>query len=261
MTRCSHTHLSLRPRTITSGWCVSLFLVVPALAVSCTLAVLPAHALDLPAAPPPRNPSGDGVCLGVEDPRTVLEQVDTLQRDAHSLPDPPLRQAVEAALHPDTPWACAEVAIRAFDLYKDRPWATDVLTPFAMHHATQLLLNADAFATVHRDWTKRALTVAAAHAPTWVFRALTQLMAVDAPWAKQLVATVASRYPALAFTHAEGLLAVDRSWAHGLLQRAVQDAPEHAVSMLQAYVAEPWGPQLLTEAALAVPRWTVTVAA
>jgi hypothetical protein len=261
MARCTHTDQPLRPRTTTSGWRISLFLVVLALVVSYTLAVLPAHALGLPAAPPPRNPSGDEVCPGAEDLQRVLEHVDTIQRESRAFPDPLLKHAVEAALRPEASWTCAEVAMRAFDLYKDRPWATDVLTPFAIQHATQLLLNADAFATVHRDWTKRALTVAAAHAPTWVFRALTQLMAVDAPWAKQLVATVAARYPALAFTHAEGLLAVDRPWAHSLLQRAMQEAPQHAVSMLRAYVAEPWGPQLFTEAALAVPRWTVTVAA
>jgi len=31
--------------------------------------------------------------------------------------------------------------------------------------------------------------------------------------------------------------------------------------MIRSYLAEPWGPQLFTEAALAAPRWTVTVAA
>jgi hypothetical protein len=154
-----------------------------------------------------------------------------------------------------------ELAIRAFLLYKDRPWATDVIEPYAARHAAQLLMNADALATLQRDWTKRALTVAAAHAPAWVFRGLPQLMAVDAPWAQQLAAMVASRQPALAFTHAEQVLAADRTWAQRLLQRAVQEAPQHAVSMLQAYLAEPWGPQLFTEAALAAPRWTVTVAA
>jgi len=261
MARGTHTAQPLRSRTITPGWRVSLCLSGLALVLSCTLAVSQAQPLGPPASPLPRSPSVDVVCPAAEGLRTVLEHADTSQQEGRSLPDPLLKHAAEAALRPDAPWPCAEVATRAFDLYKDRPWATDVLTPFAIHHATQLLLNADVFAALHRDWTERALTVAAAEAPPWMFRALTQLMTVDATWAKQLVATVASRHPALAFTYANGLLAVDRTWAHGLLQRAVQEAPQQAVSMLQAYVAEPWGPQLFTEAALAVPRWTVTVAA
>jgi len=231
MARCIHNHQQLRARTTTPGGSISVFLGVLALVLSYTLAVSQERLLGPPAAPAPHSPSVDVVCLGAEGPRTVLEHAGTWQQEGHSLPDPILRHAVEAALHIDAPWTCAEVAIRAFDLYKDRAWATDVIASFAIHHATQLLLNAEVFATLHRDWTKRALTVAAAHTPTWVFRALTQLMAVDP------------------------------TWAHSLLQRAVQEAPQHAVSMLRAYLAAPWGPQLFTEAALAVPRWTVTVAA
>ena len=107
---------------------------------------------------------------------------------------------------------------------------------------------------------KRALAVAAAHAPTLVFSDFKTLMTVDAAWAKQLTATMASQYPALAFAHADVLLAVDRHWAQGVMQRAVQGAPQKAVSMIRLYLTEPWGLQLFTEAALAVPRWTVTVA-
>src|SRR5262249_33598923 len=152
---------------------------------------------------------GDAVCLAAEDPRTVLTQAPAGQQTGRALPDAVLHPAVAAALHPDAPWTCAEVAIRAFALYTDRPWPAAVIAPFASQHAMQLLLNADALAALHPDWTKQALTVAAAHAPTWVFRSLTQLMAVDPAWATQLIATVVSRHPALAFTHAVGLLAVD----------------------------------------------------
>jgi hypothetical protein len=190
----------------------------------------------------------------------ILEQAAAWQREGRSIPEPLLKQAVVAVLRPDLPWTDAEVAIRAFDLYKDYPWAHDVIVPFALQHANHLLLNADFFATLHRDWTKKALTVAAAHAPGLVFSDLKTLVAVDATWATQLAGTLAVRYPALAFTHAEVLLAVDRAWAQGVLQRAVQGAPQKAVSMVRSYVAQPWGVQLFTEAALTVPRWTVTVA-
>jgi hypothetical protein len=198
--------------------------------------------------------------LTTEDPRITLEQAYTSQRDGRTLPEPWLRQTIAAALRPDTSWTSAEAAIRYFDLYKDRSWAQDVIAPFAIQHAKHLLLNADFFATLHRDWTKRALAAAAAHAPELVFSALKTLMAVDTTWAKQLTATMASRYPAPAFTHADILLAVDRAWATGIMQHAAQGAPQKAVSMIKLYRAEPWGLTLFTEAALAVPRWTVTVA-
>ena len=214
-----------------------------------------------PAPPPPPSLAGEGGRLPAADLWTLFAQADTAHNKGDALPDPLLRPAVEAALRPETPWTCAEVAIRFFDLYKDRPWATDVIAPFAMHHAPQLLLNADAFAALHRDWSKRALVVAAAHAPPWVFRALTPLTAVDIAWAKQLIATAAARHPVLALTHTAGLLSIDRPWAHGVLHRAVQAAPQHAVSLLQTYGAEPWGPQLFAEAARAVPGWTITIAA
>ena len=266
MANCANHQQPLRARARQPGSRISVFLMVLSLAVSFTPAVSQERHLLPPAAPPqrtaspPGSPAVDLARLATEDPCLVLQHASTWQQDGRTLPDPLLRQAVAAALHPDTPWTCAEVAIRSFDLYKDRLWAQDVIAPFALHHARHLILNADFFATLHRDWTKMALAVAAAHTPTLVFSELKTLMAVDAPWAKQLTATMASRYPALAFAHADVLLAVDRHWAQGVLQRAVQGAPQKAVSMVRLYLTEPWGLQLFTEAALAVPRWTVTVA-
>ena len=208
MANCANHQQPLRARARQPGGRISVFLVVLFLVVSFTPAVsqerhlLPPAAAPPRTAPPPRSPAVDMVRLATEDPCLMLQHASTWQRDERTLPDPLLRQAVAAALHPDTPWTCAEVAIRSFDLYKDRLWAQDVIAPFALHHARHLLLNADFFATLHRDWTKRALAVAAAHAPTLVFSDFKTLMAVDATWAKQLTATIASQYPALAFAHA-----------------------------------------------------------
>ena len=266
MAHCDHNQQLLRARATTPGGSFSVFLFVLCLVVSSPPAVSQQRPFLPPAAPPqltaptPRSPAVDVARLAPEDPRLALEQAYTWQRDGRPLSEPLLRQAVAAALRPDTSWTSAEAAIRYFDLYKQRPWAQDVIAAFAIHHARHLLLNADFFATLHRDWTKRALAVAAAHAPELVFNDFKTLMAVDVTWAKQLTATVASRYPALAFAHADVLLAVDRAWAQGVLQHAVQGAPQKAVSMVRSYLAEPWGLQLFTEAALAVPRWTVTVA-
>lgn len=266
MAHCAHNQPPLAARGTQPGSSVSVLLVVLFLVVWSTLAVaqerhgLPRTAPAQLTAPTPRRPAVDVARLTTEDARMALEPAPTWQRDAHTLPEPFLRKAVEAALRPDTSWTGAEVAIRHFDLYKDRPWAYDVIAPFAIQHAKHLLLNADFFATLHRDWTKRALAAAAAHVPELVFSELKTLMAVDATWAKHLTATMASRYPALAFAHADVLLAVDRSWARGIMQHAVQGAPQKAVSMVRLYLTEPWGLQLFTEAALAVPRWTVTVA-
>src|SRR5262245_47025413 len=266
MAHCAHNQQPLRAGTTTPGCSFSVFLLVFSLIVSSTPAVSQQRHFFPRAAPPPLtapippSPAVDFARLSTEDPGKVLEYASTSQRDGRSLPDPLLRQAVAAALRPDTPLTGAEVAIRSFNLYKDRPWAYKVIAPFAIEHATHLLMNADFFATLQRDWTKSALAVAAAHAPELVFSDLKTLLAVDAPWAKQLTATMASRYPALAFAHADVLLAVDRTWAQGVLRRAVQGAPQKAVSMVRSYLAEPWGLPLFTEAALAVPRWTVTVA-
>src|SRR5712692_3574779 len=267
MANCANHQQPLRARTRQPGGRISVFLVVLSLVVSFSPAVSqerylpPSAAQPQLTAPTPRSTYVDMARLATEDPRMVLEHAGIWQREGRTFPDPSLRKAVEAALRPDAPWPLAEAAIRGFDLYKDRPWAQGVIASFAIQHTKQLLLNADVYATLHRDWTKSALVVAAAEAPEGVFSAFKQLMSVDATWAKQLAVTVAARYPALAFAHADALLAVDRSWAQGVMQHAVQDAPQKAVSMIRSYLAEPWGPQLFTEAALAAPRWTVTVAA
>src|SRR5262245_47161173 len=246
MAHCTHSQQPLHARATKPGGSFTVLCVVFSLVVSSTPTIsqerprLPLAAPPQRTAPAPRSPGMDVARLATENSRLVLQQAETGQRHGRPLAEPLLRQAVAAALRPDTSWTDAEVAIRSFDLYKDRPWSQEVIAPFAIHNAKHLLLNADFFATLHRDWTKRALTVAAARTPELVFSDLNKLMAVDATWAKQLTATLAARYPALAFAHADMLLAVDRSWARGVLQNAVQGAPQKAVSMVRAYLAEPW---------------------
>jgi hypothetical protein len=90
---------------------------------------------------------------------------------------------------------------------------------------------------------------------------LTHLVALDPDWGKALAEAVVVSAPALAFSYARELLAVDGPWAHGLLQAAAQAFPYAAIRRGQTYLAEPWGPQLFTEAVLRVPQWVVSVVA
>src|SRR5262249_31949374 len=155
MAHCAHSQQPLRARATKPGGSVLVLCVILALVVSSTPAssqerrLLPLAAPLQRTAPTPRSPAMDVARLTTEDPRLVLQHADTSQRDGSPLAEPLLRQAVAAALRPDTSWTDAEVAIRSFDLYKDRPWSQDVIAPFAVHNAKHLLMNADFFATLH----------------------------------------------------------------------------------------------------------------
>ena len=73
-----------------------------------------------------------------------------------------------------------EAAIRAFDLYKDYPWATAVFHPFTATHASQIVVNTAWFSGVHQTWTIRVIADFAPRLPTLVLRELQRLMEVDA---------------------------------------------------------------------------------
>ena len=143
------------------------------------------------------------------DPREIFMWAQTWQARGKPLPDAILRQAVEVALRPEASWEEITAAITAFDLYKDRPWVTQVLEPFVVYHAAHILLNTDVFARLHCAWTQRAIELAAPQAPGFVLGGLRTLSAIDPVWAKQLAATVATAVPAVVWPHADVLIAVD----------------------------------------------------
>lgn len=195
-----------------------------------------------------------------DDPRAGLEFAKRLQQNGIGVPDDLLKKIVAAALHPDAPWSHAEAAIQFFDLYYDRPWLKEVLTPFLDVYAAQILLNATWFATLNPAWTRSAIEVAALQNPALVLQELGRIAQLDSAWAKQLAQRVAEATPALVFTYAEALLAVDRSWARRRFQVAARLYPHEAIRAIRFYIAEPWGQRLFEEAALADPRWTIGVA-
>jgi hypothetical protein len=164
------------------------------------------------------------------------------------------------ALQPEASWEEITAAITAFDVYKDRPWVTQVLQPFVAYHAAHLVLNAEVFATLHRGWTQRAIALAAPQAPGLVLGALKTLAILDPVWAKQLATTVASTAPAVVWPHVDVLLAVDVYWAEGLVREAALALPYDAVRAVSAYRTAPWGPQFFADVALREPRWVVSLA-
>jgi hypothetical protein len=163
-------------------------------------------------------------------------------------------------VQPHAPWEQTEAAIRAFDLYKDYPWATAVFSPFTAAHASQIVVNAAWFSRVHQTWTVRVITDLAPRLPTLVLGELPHLIEVDATWAKGLAATLTAATPTLAFAHAAVLLAVDRPWGQRLLQSAVERHPRQALAAVQAWLAAPGGQWLFDTVALTDPRWTVGLA-
>jgi len=120
------------------------------------------------------------VLVETEDPRAILAQAQRWRERGAPFPDALLRKAVEAALQPETSWDAITVAITAFDVYQDRPWLTQVMQPFVVYNATNILLNADMFARMHRTWAQRAVEMAAPQAPGFVLGAL-QTLATLAP--------------------------------------------------------------------------------
>jgi hypothetical protein len=77
-----------------------------------------------------------------------------------------------------------------------------------VYNATNILLNADMFARMHRTWTQRAVEMAAAQAPGFVLGALQTLATLDPVWAKQLAIKVATTTPAVVWAHVDVLVAV-----------------------------------------------------
>jgi hypothetical protein len=141
------------------------------------------------------------VLIGSEDPRAILAQAQRWRERGTPFPDALLRKAVEAALQPEASWDDITAVIMAFDVYQDRPWLPQVMQPFVVYNATNILLNADMFARMHRTWAQRAVEMAAPQAPGCVLGALQILSTLDPVWAKQLATTAAAIMPAAVWAH------------------------------------------------------------
>ena len=201
------------------------------------------------------------VLIGSEDPRAILAQAQRWRERGTPFPDALLRKAVEAALQPEASWDDITAAITAFDVYQDRPWVTQVMQPFVVYNATNILLNADMFARMHRTWAQRAVEMAAPQAPGFVLGALRILATLDPVWAKQLATTAAAIMPAAVWAHIDVLLAVDTPWAEGLLRQAMSVSPYDAIRAVSTYKIAPWGPQLFADVVLREPRRVIRLMA
>jgi hypothetical protein len=201
------------------------------------------------------------VLVATEGPRAVLAQAQRWRERGTPFPDALLRKAVEAALQPEAPWDDITAAITAFDAYQDRPWLTQVMQPFVVYNATNILLNADMFARMHRAWAQRAVEMAAPQAPGFVLGALQILATLDPVWAKQLATTVTTTAPGIVWAHVDVLLAVDTSWTEGLLRQAVSVSPYDAIRAVSVYKTAPWGTQLFADVVLREPRLVIRLMA
>jgi hypothetical protein len=209
-----------------------------------------------------RSPEGQPLeQLVATDPGAALALAQAWQQQGKAFPEALLRQAVTAALRQDAPWTASEAAIRAFELYKDRPWAADVMGPFIARQASNVVLNPEQFTALNRQWTTQVIARTASHTPSLLLSASPRLAAIDHHWAKALAEAVVSSTPDMAFSYAKELSTVDRAWAQGVLHKAAQALPYAAVRGVQSYLAEPWGPQLFAAAALRMPQWTMNMAA
>jgi hypothetical protein len=197
--------------------------------------------------------------LARHNPQAIFALAHTRQ-EGGALPEHLLRAAVETAVQPQAPWEQTEAAIRAFDLYKDYPWATEVFQPFTATHTSQIVVNAVWFSRLHQMWTIRIITDLAPRQPALVLRELQRLIEVDAAWAEGLAETLTAAAPTLAFAHAAALLAVDPPWGQRVLQSAIERHPRQALAAVQALLAAPGGQWLFDTAALTDPRWTVGLA-
>jgi hypothetical protein len=198
--------------------------------------------------------------LVVADPSAALALARSWQQQGRIFPEALLRQAVTAAFQENAPWTASEAAIRAFDLYQDRPWATEVMDTFIARQAPNVVLNPEQFAALNRKWTTQVIARMASRTPSLLLSAFPRLAVLDVHWAKNLAETVVSSTPDLAFASATELVAVDRVWAQRVLYEAAQTLPHAAVRGVQHYLAAPWGPQLFAEAALRLPQWTMNLA-
>jgi hypothetical protein len=193
-------------------------------------------------------------------PTLILAHAQAWRQEGCPFPDSLLQPTVEMALQPDATWEHAQIAMRFFDVYHDRPWAQPALEAFATSHAIDILMNADALAALNQAWTLRAVEIAAAKAPEWALKALHHIAQVDQGWARQFAETMVLTSPALLLAHADILLTVDRHWARGVISQAAQRAPRQAVQEADKYLAEPWGEQLFIAMALSDPYGTVASA-
>jgi hypothetical protein len=198
--------------------------------------------------------------LVTEDPGAALALAQTWHQQGRAFPETLLRQAVTAVFQENAPWTTTEAAIRAFDLYKNQPWADEVMAPFLARQAANVVLNPEQFAALNREWTTEVIAHTASKNPALLLSALPRLAAVDVSWAKALAETAALSAPDLAFAHTKEFTAVDRAWAQNVLQETAQAFPHAAVRGAQHYLAEPWGPPLFAEAALRRPQWTMNMA-
>jgi hypothetical protein len=211
-------------------------------------------------------PAGEGADASREfapvataDRQAIFAQAQAWPAHGVPFPDAVLRQAVEIALRPEAPEDQVTAAIKAFDLYQDRPWVPQVLQPFVVYHATHIVLNADVFARLHCGWTKRAVAMAVPQIPGLVLSVLKILSTIDPVWAKQLTMTVVATTPALVWSHVDALIAVDAQWAESLLRDAAKVTPYHALYAVRSYSATPWGAQFFADLVLQEPRWVVNV--
>lgn len=198
--------------------------------------------------------------LAEDKPAAALAVLQERQQQGQDVPEPLLRQVVTAAWRSEASWSTFEAAIRAFDLYKDRPWAAHAMAPFLARYAHHVLLNASQFVSWHRDWTLRSITRTAPQMPALVLSELPHLATLDRAWTRALADSIVTSIPGLTFLFAQELLAVDRMWAYDTLRTAAMVAPQDAVENLHTYLTEPWGRQLFAEAALRVPQWTIRLA-
>ena len=110
--------------------------------------------------------------LARHNPPAIFALAHAWHAQGGAFPEPLLKAAVETAVQPHAPWEQTEAAIRAFDLYKDYPWATAVFSPFTAVHASQLVVNAAWFARLHQTWTMRVIADLAPRQPGLVLREL-----------------------------------------------------------------------------------------
>jgi hypothetical protein len=197
--------------------------------------------------------------LATDDPRAVFELAQKWPQERGSFPEESLKKAVQSAWQQDTSWQQAEAAIRAFDLYKNRAWMQDLITPFASAHAADILLNIRWFMDLHRAWTRTAMEVVVRQLPRMVLEHLEHFVAIDPLWAKALAATATTVTPVLVFSHADVLLAVDPAWAQELMYQAAPRHPREVIRHIGKF-ATPWGQRLFDEAALQDPYWAVGMA-
>lgn len=197
--------------------------------------------------------------LATDDPRAVFELARTWPQDRGRFPEEILKHAVQTAWQRDASWHDAEAAIRAFDLYHDRPWLPNVLAPFVSAYATTILLNITWFITTHPGWTRTTMEMVVQQLPGQVLRDIDTLVAIDAHWAKGLAETAAAMDPPAALAAADRLLVVDPTWARRLIQQAAAFHPRDVIRAIEKLPA-PWGQQLFDQAALDAPFLAVGMA-